>query len=473
MRRSFLYLQLANDLERQIRCGVYRLGERLPSVRELKAERRVSLATATHALAELEDRGLIEARPRSGYYVVFTADALPEPNLEPHRMHPRKVPLPHLADDFVAASADSRLVPLGGAVLSPDVLPLKHLARIVRDVSAKRERTLAVYGPPAGALELRREIAKRLLRLGIAVDADDVVISSGCMNAIRLALTAVTCPGDTVALESPTFFGFLQLVRDMGLYALEVPTDPQEGIDLRSLRAALAKHRVKALIVTPNFQNPTGAVMTDERKREIGRLARRHGVTIIEDDIYGDLQFDAKRPAPLASLVNGDVVYCGSFSKTLTPGLRVGWLVPGHHGNKVRRLKLSGTIASPPLNQLVIAEFLKAGAYERHLRRLRGRLAKQVGAARRALAQYLPPGSEVTDPRGGFLLWARLASPIDTLDLYDEMKRKGVSILPGPLCASDAKYGSYLRVSAGHPWSDELENAVRKLGRAARQHLAA
>ena len=466
MPRSYLYSKLADDLELQIRSGVYRAGERVPSVRQLKQERGVSVATITHALAELEARGLVEARPRSGYFVSFTANRLRAPDLKKHRVTPRRVPLPHLADDFVTASADTKLVPLGGAVLSPDLLPLKHLTRTIREVAGRRERVFGLYGPPSGAPELQRAVAKRLLRIGVPVTADEVVITSGCMNAIQLALLAITKPGDVVALESPTFFGFLQLVRDLGLYALEVPTDPQTGIDLQSLHKALAKHTVKALIVTPSFHNPTGAAMPEDHKTELAVLARHFKVTIIEDDVYGDLHYGARRPSTLAGSPDSDVLYCSSFSKTLAPGLRVGFLVPGQHLDRVRRLKLSGTITSPPLNQLTVAAFLRSGAYERHLRQLRGKIKIQVAAARRALGQHLPAGSEVTSPTGGFLLWTKLPRGVDSVALYEEMKVAGISFCPGPLCASDAKYRNYLRISAGYPWTRSFEQAIAKLGQA-------
>ena len=469
--KTFLYTRLADDLERQIRTGVYRVGEKLPSVRQLKRERGVSLATVTQALAALEIRGLVAARPRSGYFVSFPNRSLPSPPLRPLRMRPRKVPLPLLADDFVTASANKTMVPLGGAVLSPQLLPLKHLARIAKEKASLRERVFASYGAPAGAPELQRSIAKRLLKIGLGVTSEDIVVSAGCMDAIRLALLATTKPGDTVALESPTFFGFLQLVRDLGLYALEVPTDPQHGIDLPSVQTALQKHSVKAIIVTPNFQNPTGAVMPDQNKRELGKLAKRYRATIIEDDIYGDLQFGNKRPAPLASLVDCDIVYCSSFSKTLTPGLRVGYILPFVHQDKIRRLKLSGTITSPSLNQLVIAEYLQTGAYERHLRTLRVHLKNQVGAAHRALAESLPPGTQITTPKGGFLLWIRLPAPANSLELYEQMQRQGISILAGPLCTTNTRYRNSLRVSCGYPWNNKLDAAIAKIAKAVRAQL--
>lgn len=459
---KFRYVALADDLERQIAEGVYRGGDRLPSIRTLHRERALSMSTVNQALAELERRGLVQARARSGYFVA-PARRREAPALQRHRMRPRRVPLPHLADDFVTASADPGLVPLGGAVLSPELLPLKQLCRITRDVSQRVARAYATYGPPAGAPELRRQIAKRMLELGLGVTPDEVVVSSGCMDAIRLALLAVAKPGDVVAVESPTFFGFLQLVRDFGFYALEIPTDPRTGIDLASLQRALQAHEVKALIVTPNFHNPTGAVLPDEHKREVGRLARRHRVTVIEDDIYGDLYFGDRRPTPLAAVAEGaDVLYCSSFSKNLAPGLRVGWVLPGRHLDRVRRLKLSSMITSPALDQLVIAEFLEMGSFDRHLRRLRGQLKSQMSSVLAELARGLPRAARVTDPEGGFLVWVDLGADVDTLELYERARRVGVSILPGALCAVDAKHRARFRVSCGYPFDDRMAAGIER-----------
>lgn len=284
------------------------------------------------------------------------------------------------------------------------------------------------------------------------------------MDAIRLALAAITKPGDVVAVESPTFFGFLQLLRDTGLYALEIPTDPRTGIDVDSLARALHNHNVKAIILTPNFHNPTGAVISDANKLAIGDLARRHKATIIEDDIYGDLYLGQRRPPPLAAIATGaDVVYCSSFSKNLAPGLRVGWVLPGRHLDKVRRLKLSSTITSPAMNQLVVAEFLESGSFDRHLRRLRTQLKTQMGAVLARLAVGLPPDARVTSPRGGFLLWVALERELDSLQLYEQARQVGVSVLPGALCAVDAKHRSCFRLSCGHPFSERMAQGIDRL----------
>jgi DNA-binding transcriptional MocR family regulator len=459
---DYLYRALADDLASQIGDGVYRDGERLPSIRTLHRERGVSISTVSQALVELERRGLVQARPRSGYFV--SQSTMDTPAVTRHRVRPRRVPLPHLADDFVTASANATMVPLGGAVLGASLLPLKHLARLTREAASDGAASFASYGPPAGSPVLRRLIAKRMLALGLAVNADEVVISSGCMDAIRLALLACARPGDVVALESPTFFGFLQAVRDLGLYALEIPTDPQLGLDVDAFERALTRHRVQAAIVTPTFHNPTGATMPDAAKRRVAELCARHRVTVIEDDVYGDLTHVEPRPRPLAALSKrGDVIYTSSFSKTLAPGLRIGWLLPGKHLDRVRRLKLSGTIASPALNQQVLGEYLSSGAYERHLRRLRGKLRHSTTATRLCLAQQLPEDCRVTSPSGGFLLWLRLPKGTDAHALYERAHAEGISILPGTLCATDRKYGDCIRINAANPFDATIEEAIERL----------
>jgi DNA-binding transcriptional MocR family regulator len=462
---QLLYERLADEIEGQIRRGEYRFGERLPSVRRLHAERSIAIGTAAEAFAELERRGVVEARPRSGYFAKPTQPVFDPPPIERGPMHPRPIPFDTLTDEFVTVSADPRLVPLGGAILGPELVPLKHLARAAKTVLARNPEILAKYGPPNGTIELRREIAKRMLPMGLALAVSDIVVSSGCMDAIRIAITSVTKPGDVVAVESPTFFGFLQLLREAGIRIIEVPTHPTTGMDLDLLERSLRRHSIRAALLTPNFQNPTGATMPDAHKTRLGQLARRHDFTIIEDDVYGDLHFGPQRPKPIAALVHdADIVYCSSFSKTLCAGLRVGWVVPGRHLPKASGLKLSSILASPGLNQLILADFLASGSYGRHLRRLRLALKNNMMQMARALAQSLPPGCRITSPNGGFLVWVRLADDRDGLAMYEASLREGVTIMPGRLSATSDRYRSYFRLSCGFPWTPKLEEGLRRVG---------
>jgi DNA-binding transcriptional MocR family regulator len=456
---------LADDLEALIVRGTLRPGEKLPSVRALHVERRLAIGTVCHALAVLEARGFVEARPRAGYFVTVRR-TLSVPKAETTSRAPRRVPLPHVADDFVTASSDATLVPLGGTLLADSLVPIRHLQRIAREVLAKTTTVFTGYGPPAGDRELRKQIATRLVRIGVRATEEDIVVTSGAMNAMRLAVAVATKPGDTIAVESPTFFALLPMLRDAGLYVVEIPTDPTHGIDLDELDEVARKRRLSALVVTPSFQNPTGGCMSDAAKHELVAIARRRGFGIIEDDVYGDLYFGRSRPRPLAAIGRsaGDIFYCSSFSKTLASGLRVGFVVHRSAHESLARAKLSSTIASPPFNQAVIARFLAGGTYERHLRHLREALRQQMASATLAIARYFPARIEVTAPQGGYALWVRLPSEVDALSVYERARRDGIALLPGHVCAIEPRFASYIRLSCGHPWSDRLERGIARIG---------
>jgi DNA-binding transcriptional MocR family regulator len=463
--KPMLFRTLADELEAMILRGEYRVGDRLPSVRVLHLERSMAVGTVLLALYELEARGLVEARPRSGYFVVpRTQVAVPT---TPHRsLRPRLVPLPHVADTFVSATADATVVPFGGTVLASETLPIKHLQRLTKEVMSDDPTVFSSYGPPSGDVDLRRQVARQLVTVGVRASAEDIVITSGAMNAMRLAIGVITRPGDAVAVESPTFFALLPMLRDAGLLVVEVATDPTTGINVEALGSIAARRNLAAVIVTPNFHNPTGSCMSTENKRALLAVTRRHGICVIEDDVYGDLYFGARRPRPLASLATADdqVFYCSSFSKTLSAGLRIGFVVSGKQRDAIVRAKLSSTISSPVLNQRVIARFLASGAYGRHLRRLRDALRRQVTSATQSIVRNFPTGVAVTAPTGGFVLWVRLPHQGDGLALYQRAIHAGIAILPGHVCAIDDRYRDHIRISCGHPWSPRFDDAMRLLG---------
>ncbi|MFZ7126168.1 MAG: PLP-dependent aminotransferase family protein [Desulfobacterales bacterium] len=463
----YRYLRLADEIEGQIREGVFRAGEKLPSIRKLKSVTGFSLTTVYQAFVELEGRGLVEPRLKSGFYVKPVLHRLlPPPRLRRHRAVPRRVSVSNIALSVVEAMGDPSMLRLGGTATAPELLPTRQLNAIVRSLSSRRMADLiATYENPAGNLALRREIAKRSIELMHRIDAEDVLVTNGCLEAVSLCLRAVARAGDAVVVESPTYPWFLQLIKDLNMYALEVPTDPGTGIALDSLMQAIDANDVKACLLVPNFNNPMGCLMPEEKKRSLVSFLNERKIPVIEDDIHGDLYFGRSRPGTLKAYDRrGLVLYCSSFSKTLAPGFRIGWVLAGRFSERVRRLKMNTSVSSPTLTQYVVAEFLKAGAYDRHLRRLRAALRNQASDVALAASRHLPEDTRITSPDGGLTLWVELNPAVDGLEVFHAAKAEGIAILPGSMCSGTKRFRNYIRLSFGLPWSEAVNRGIRRLG---------
>jgi len=465
-----LYQRVAQDIARDIERDIYRPGERLPGVRRLAQQHQVSIATALEACRLLEDMGRLEARSRSGFFVrLHGAEAPPEPAMSNPPPAPSPVAGQEMALQLVKAANDPRLIPLGAAVPDPSFIPVRAvgsaLARALREDSGKA----ANYSFPPGHIDLRRQIARRMTELGCPIDPDGIVITNGCQEALSLALRAVTSPGDVVAIESPTFYGLLQVIDAYGLKALEIPTHPRDGISLEALEFALEQWPVRACIVTPNFSNPLGGCMSDARKKALVQLLRRHRIALIEDDVYGDLGFSGPRPSLARALdPRGDtVLYCASFSKTLSPGLRVGWIAPGQWLQRIEYFKYVMSLAAPTAPQLAVAELLERGGYDRYLRQARGAYATAVARMIRAVERYFPEGTRITRPEGGFVIWVECPPRVDAETLYAQALAHGVSIAPGPIFSATRKYRNFVRLNCAVPWSERVEKAIARLGQLA------
>ncbi len=464
---DLLYERLAGELRDQIAVGVYGVGERLPGVRALSRTRGVSVATVLAAYRTLENEALIEARPRSGYYVCPSlAVEVLAPTRSAPAIHPHPVTGQELVLSLVKASNDPAVVQLGAAVPDPSFLPVRAVERALARAARLHRSRAAAYEFPPGLPELRRQIARRLSARGCAVNADDIVVTNGCQEALQLALRTVTQPGDVVAIESPTFYGLLQALDSLQLEALEIPTDPVAGLSLEALELALERWPVKACVATPNFSNPLGYCMSESRKRRLLTLLGARGVPLIEDDIYGDLGFGPRRPPPCLALSEGtgaEVLHCASFSKTLSPGLRVGWLVAPERQSRVEYLKYVFNLATPTISQLALAEVLRGGGYERHLRAVRGDYARAVERMIAAVTRYFPPGTRVSQPAGGFVVWVELAPEVDSLEIARAARAEGISIAPGPIFSATQKYRNFMRLSCACPWDGRIEAAVARL----------
>ena len=466
-----IYTELADDIERQIRRGVLRAGERLPSVRALCTSRGISQGTVMQAYYLLEDRGLVSTRPRSGYFVNATARApLPRPTMPTLEPEPPVHVVPaNLLYSVLNGMKQRENVPLGSAFASPLLFPLPKLAQLLGNAARRLDPWRIVDDLPPGNAELRRHIARRYLELGCDVDVNDIVITSGASEALMLSLMSATQQGDVVAIESPAHYGVLHTIEATGRRAVCIPTCAQDGLNLPALENALAAQKISAVWAMPTFQNPTGATMSARNKEGLVALLARHGIPLIENDVYGDLHFDAERPAPAKAFDRqGGVLHCGSFSKSLAPGYRLGWVAGGRFHETVRQNKfLLSTNANVPA-QAAIADFLKHGGYELHLRRLRAALRSQRDQLLRAVARHFPPGTAVSRPHGGYLLWVQLpAGSVDTLDLMRHALDEGVSLAPGALFSPNGRHANDLRLNFGHPWSAAMERGVATIGRLA------
>ncbi|MCA9726274.1 MAG: PLP-dependent aminotransferase family protein [Candidatus Eisenbacteria bacterium] len=461
-----LYQQVAGRIRSLIDGGTLRPGDRVPSVRRLSSQMSISISTVLEAYRVLEDERYIEARPQSGYYVRTPATIPPVPT----KTRSDRVPLEPGADDLVVrVISDSQkpgIVPLGAAIPSAEYFPTVRLNRILARVVRDDPGTSQSYDSIAGHQGLRVQIARRLVEAGLSVTPDDIITSAGAQEAVLLCLRAVTKPGDTVAVETPTYFGLLEAIRSLHLRVLEIGTDADEGVCLEDLSEAIVRKRVAACVFVPNFGNPLGHKMPDDRKAELVSLLARHDVPLIEDDIYADLAFEGDRPVAAKSFDRADnVLLCSSFSKTLAPGYRVGWVVPGKYRPLVERLKFSTSVATATPTQMAVASYLESGGFDRHLRRLRRLYRDQVARVACTVGETFPEGTRVSRPLGGHILWVEMPQEIDSLEVYGRALEEGISVAPGPLFSAADKYRNFLRLNCALPWSDETEDAIARLGR--------
>jgi DNA-binding transcriptional MocR family regulator len=444
--------------------GTLKPGDRIPSIRTMSRQLRVSINTVKEAYELLETRRLVSARPQSGYYVAGRLPEVPrEKAVRALALAPAEVTNGALLHSVMRQSFDPTLLPLGLATPDPALLPVERLTRMMASQARVHGSRGVSYLAPPGDRRLREQIARRALAAGCDLRPDEIVITAGCLEGVSLALRALCRPGDTVAVESPTFFAFLQLLESLGLRVLEIPATASRGISIEALRFALESNTVRACLVSTNFSNPLGALMADEQKRELVDLLARKGVTLIEDDINGDLSHFEPRPS-VARARNPNVILCSSFSKTLAPGYRVGWVAAGALHEEIERLKFITSIATASPTQMAIAEFLENGGYERHLRTIRRAYGRNVASLNEAIGRSFPEGTRVTRPQGGCLLWVELPEEVDSLDLYHRALKRGVSIAPGALFSSSGRaYANYLRLSAA-TWNAAVEQAAATLG---------
>jgi len=466
-----LYERLAEHYRRVIAAGTLVPGDRMPSMRAFMSQHRVSLSTAVQTFRRLESAGLLFAKPRSGYFVKRpTKSKLPnvrEPEIEAVPMPARFVGLHERISGVIErAHRFPDALNLGGATAAAGLYPSAHLKSLAIKTLRHRPTLLTEAGPMEGAVEFRQAVAKRLLSCGVSTSQDEVIVTNGGVEAVNLALRAVAQPGDTIAIESPAFFGLLQILESLGLRALEIPTSPTTGLSIEALEIALTAYKnVKAVVVVANLQNPLGCSMPDERKAMLVSLCAHHGVAVIEDDPYRELIASAASTKPVKAWDRaGGVIYCSSLNKVLAPGMRLGWVSSGRWHERVKMLKFAQSRHNETLPQLVAAQFINSGAFDRHLHQLREKLGAQREAMSNAIAHYFPHETRMSQPSGGLLLWVALPNDAHSEALFDAALREGIRVAPGTIFSNSSGFDSFVRLSCPRPFDEVMETAVRRLG---------
>lgn len=464
MNKDFIYNQIASGIAGQIKSGILKAGDRLPSVRVLCQEHGISMNTAKRVFLELESQSLVDSKPQSGYFVSrlpYMKSPLPEVS------RPSLIANDHEPDELInrvyanMGRKDLTLFSIG--VPSGDLLPLAKLKKEIVLATRELKEGGSEYESLQGNIKLRRMIAFRSLAWGGNLHENDLITTSGGMNALSFCLMALTKPGDTVAMESPCFPGTLQLAISLGLKVLELPTHPTTGIEIEELKKVIPQ--INVCLLVPNFNTPLGSFMSDENKKAVVALLAKHQVPLIEDDIYGDLYFGSQRPKCCKSFdTTGNVLWCSSASKTIAPGYRVGWVAPGNYKEQILKLKLVHSISSASITQEAIANFLKTGRYENHLRQLRRTLQENYHRYVQTITQYFPEGTKTSRPQGGVSLWVEFDKSIDTAKLYDLAIKHRISIAPGRMFTLQNQFENCMRLCIGLPWTEELKFKLQQLG---------
>lgn len=464
MKKDFLYNEIAGNIANKIKTGVLKAGERLPSVRMLSKEHGISINTSKRIFIELEALSLVQSKPQSGYFVSpLNYLKLPLPEASQPLPVANKTEPNELISSVYANMGRNDLTQFSFGVPSGNLLPLAKLKKEIVLATRELKEGGTEYEPLQGNVKLRRMVSARSLAWKGNLKESDLITTNGCMNALALCLMALTKRGDTIALESPCYPGILQLAVSLGLNVLEIATHPVSGIDIDALKKLLPE--INVCLLVPNFNTPLGYCMPDESKKEIVALLSKHNIPLIEDDTYGDIHFGSERPKCCKSFdTDGNVLWCGSVSKTLAPGYRVGWVAPGKYKDKIVKLKLVHSLSSASLIHEAIGNFLMTGRYENHLRHFRKTLQENYQHYANAIADYFPQGTKISQPQGGLALWVELPKEKDTTELYNYALNKHISIAPGRMFTLQNQFQNCMRLCIGLPWTDDLKLKLRQLG---------
>jgi len=463
---DFRYRQIERSLLQQIVSGTLAPGARLPSLRHVSQRSRVAVSTVLQAYAELERKGVIESRPRSGFFVRRDVQEMPPPpRARQLELRPRTVNRSELISLVLETVGDRQLLPLGINCPSEELLPYRELAKVAARLSRENPRRQVAYLPVEGSLELRRQLSLRAAQAGLDVRPEEIIITCGAMEALHVAVRSLLRPGDNVLIQAPSYFCFQQLLENQGVRCIEIPSYPKYGVRSGDVERALGRFDIKACIFTPNFNNPDGSLTSDEAKREIVGMLAERGIPLVEDDVAGDLHFGPARPSVFKMYdESGLVILCSSFSKTLCPGYRIGWIMPGRFYREAYEVKATTNVCSATPTQEVVALYLREGRYDRHLRGLRRTLREQTQAMQFQVGRLFPEGTRVARPEGGGVLWVELPDGVDSVELMCRARAEGISIAPGTIFSSQDRFANHIRLNSGTVWTDTVADGIERLG---------
>lgn len=460
-----LYQRVADELSDDIQQGLYPPGQKIPSVRQLSRERRVSISTVTQAYSLLEDRGVIHAKPQSGYFVRFGID--PRAAAPPVSIGdaPTVVTKGGLIKQMLSESQRPSTINFGAAIPDMSLLPHRSVQSHYQKAARFQLGETINYQFSPGYAPLRAQIAQRMRTIGVRCHQDEVVITQGCTEALSLCLKANTHSGDTIAVESPCYYGFLQMAEVLGLKVIEIPTDPNNGMSIEALQLALQQWSIKLVMIGTRFSNPTGCTLPSSKQQQLVALLNQYQIKAIEDDVYGELGFEHSSQTTLKTFDSeGRVLYCSSFSKTIAPGLRVGWCLPGPSLEAVKNLQTFNTLANASLPQLALASYLQHGHYDKHLRKLR-RIAKEnITRFSAAIREHFPSGTLLSNPTGGFVLWVCLPKHVSAAELKKQAEKEAISIIPGDVFSNTDHFANAIRVNCAIHWGEGVKAAIVRLG---------
>lgn len=465
-----LYGLIANDIEHRINSGLLKKGDKLPSLRTLCKQKSISMNTAIKAYNTLEDAGLIEPRPKSGYIVAYTQHRPLRTLVK--STQPKVIKRANNMNEIMNSmmeNFDMTETRLSSALLSPQFVPIDKLNYSIRKACKKLNNSGVSYNSKESPT-LKTQISKRALLWNGALQADDIISTAGSIDALSFCLMTLTEKGDTIAVESPVWFGILRLAHTLGLNVIEIPTNPVYGIEVGALEKQMKQNKIKLCILISNFSNPLGCCIPEENKKAIVTLAEHYNVPIIEDDVYSDLFFGEKRPLNCKTFdESGIVLWIGSFSKTLVSGYRVGWLAPGKFKSEIEKTKLFHTLYTGTILHEAVGLFLESGGYEQYLKKVRTVLNNNCKNLQHCIHDYFPHETAFTNPQGGMNLWIEFSQDFDALELYNKAVQNKISITPGRIYTLQNQYNNCIKLSFGMKWNDTTEKSFIKLGKIAKE----